>query len=335
MDLRIRSCLLLVFLLLTQAAFAPFAAADDPAGKLEHVAGGVHLLRGGKTLPAKLADPVFVGDTLNTAANSNAVVRFVDETQLVLGPSSQAKVDAYVYEGPSSKLLFKFAKGSFRAVTGKIVEKNPQAFNMQTPLATLGIRGSDVFALVSQAFNDVGALDLGPGHTLQVQGRLNAATIAEGGLVSRVTPDGRVAPPIPISPTMFNVIVNTLAPPQAPPIRPLSLRRMDFSKSGTMSKESSSKLERASGLDKFSPLERLTAPEGGGTTGGGTIGGGTIGGSPGVSGLAGGKLSSGGAIGGSPAAGGAPGVGGSPAAGGLAGGSPGVAGSPAVGGLAG
>ncbi len=215
----IRVCFLLAVLLLTQASFAALAtAAEAPAGKLDHVKGGVSLLRGGASLPAKLADPVFVGDTLNTAPDGQAVVRFVDETQLVLGPSSQAKVDAYVYADKASRLLFKFAKGSFRAVTGKIVEKNPQAFNMQTPLATLGIRGSDVFALVGLNAEDLGALGLGAGHTLEVQGQQGGAVIREGGLVSRVTADGRVTPPFRIPAAMLNAITAALSPPGTPPI---------------------------------------------------------------------------------------------------------------------
>ena len=258
-----RLSLLLVVMLLTLFAFASLAAAADgpagPAGKLEQVAGEVHLLREGKTLPAKLADPVFVGDTLNTGPDGQAVVRFVDDTQLVLAKSSQAKIDTYVYEGSNSKLLFKFAKGSFRAVTGKIVEKNPQAFNMQTPLATLGIRGSDVFALVQPSGHDIGALDLGPGHTLQVQGRVNAASITQGGLVSRVTPDGRVAPPIQIPPVMFQVIVTTLAPPQAPPIRVPTVREQSPARETAPSQEKTPALEKAPALDKGATLERAPA----------------------------------------------------------------------------
>ncbi len=35
------------------------------------------------------------------------------------------------------------AQGTFRAVTGEIVKSNPESFKMQSPLATIGIRGSE------------------------------------------------------------------------------------------------------------------------------------------------------------------------------------------------
>ena len=219
MHYAIRIGLMLAIMLVLSVGLASLAAAaESPAGRVELVTGSVSLLRGGASSVVKTADPVLVDDTLTTAPDGHAVVRFADDTLLVLGQSSKAKIDTYVYGGPSSRLLFKFAKGSFRAITGKIVQVNPQAFNMQTPLATLGIRGSDVFALVAPETESIGALELGPGHSLEVQSQKGAATIREAGLFSRVTPDGLVAAPQKIPPAMLNAVSKTLSTPLVPPI---------------------------------------------------------------------------------------------------------------------
>lgn len=136
---------------------------------------------------------------------------------MVIAQSSQTKIDDYVYAGSGSKLLFRFAKGSFRAVTGKIVQQNPQGFNMQTPLATLGVRGSDVFALVQPGVEDIGALELGSGHTLELSGPLGQSSITSGGQFCRATPEGFTLPQ-PIPPILLNSIREALSSPAAPPV---------------------------------------------------------------------------------------------------------------------
>jgi hypothetical protein len=131
---------------------------------------------------------------------------FEDKTRLVLGESSKMTIDQYVYSGKKSGLLFDLSHGMFRTVTGKIVEANPEGFNMRTPLATVGIRGSDVFAHVESERNRVGALSLGQGHVLQLRTGEASQDIGEGGLYSRIGPDGSIGAPKPIPPLLMQMI---------------------------------------------------------------------------------------------------------------------------------
>ncbi|MDP2847477.1 MAG: FecR domain-containing protein, partial [Humidesulfovibrio sp.] len=92
-----------------------------------------------------IGSPVFKGDTLATAKGSAGSIQFLDKTVLNVGEGSKVSLDQYVYDSAkgSGQALFKMAQGTFRAVTGEIVKQNPESFKMQSPLATIGIRGTE------------------------------------------------------------------------------------------------------------------------------------------------------------------------------------------------
>lgn len=87
------------------------------------------------------------GEIVVTADGSKVEIRFTDNTVLSQGENSRIELDEYVYEGDkgAAGLLFNMVQGSFRTVTGKIVEQNPEGFNLSSPLATIGIRGTTTF----------------------------------------------------------------------------------------------------------------------------------------------------------------------------------------------
>lgn len=88
---------------------------------------------------------VFKGDTVSTAKSSGGSIEFTDKTVLNVGEGSKISLDQYVYNADkgSGQVLFKMAQGTFRAVTGEIVKQNPESFKLQSPLATIGIRGTE------------------------------------------------------------------------------------------------------------------------------------------------------------------------------------------------
>ncbi|CCO22401.1 FecR domain-containing protein [Maridesulfovibrio hydrothermalis] len=88
---------------------------------------------------------VYKGEELVTGPDSNAEIRFADDTLLSQGADSSIALDDYIFDESdesSSALLFKMSQGTFRMVTGKIAEQNPDRFHIGTPLATIGIRGT-------------------------------------------------------------------------------------------------------------------------------------------------------------------------------------------------
>ena len=89
--------------------------------------------------------PVFKGDVVSTAKASAGSIQFLDKTILNVGEGSKVSLDQYVFDANkgTGQVLFKMAQGTFRAVTGEIVKHNPEAFKLQSPLAVIGIRGTE------------------------------------------------------------------------------------------------------------------------------------------------------------------------------------------------
>lgn len=86
-----------------------------------------------------------VQDFLTTQANSYAVMVFRDNQKITLQANSEFDIMKYDFKKADKKdeLLFKLVTGGMRALTGTIAKKDHSAYEMDTPVATIGIRGTD------------------------------------------------------------------------------------------------------------------------------------------------------------------------------------------------
>lgn len=195
--------------------FGVTASAAERIGSIVRFSGQCTITRNDQKMDVDNDMPVQLNDEVATGLLSQLTVRFTDETLLSLDSLSSAVIDTYIYGGSDSNLLFGFSTGTFRTITGRIVELNPEGFTMQTPLATLGIRGSDIYALVGMVGEEAGGLDLGPNHTMEISTDTQTVTINKPGLRSTISPSGVISPPTPIPPRVFEQM-KTLAPPPTP-----------------------------------------------------------------------------------------------------------------------
>ena len=95
-----------------------------------------------------LNDPIFKNDILETSAGGKLRVTFADDTQLTLGPDAEVIIDEFVYapDKKSGNAALRFAAGTARIVAGAIEDNGgAAAFSISTPVATIGIRGTDFF----------------------------------------------------------------------------------------------------------------------------------------------------------------------------------------------
>ena len=94
------------------------------------------------TGPIHRGDQVFQDEWVRTAAESLAQLALRDETNVSLGPSSQVKLDRFVFDGSGStakKVLLDATKGTFRFFSGNSPH---DAYQVTTPQATIGVRGT-------------------------------------------------------------------------------------------------------------------------------------------------------------------------------------------------
>jgi hypothetical protein len=85
------------------------------------------------------------GDTLNTEANTYARLKFTDNAETVLRPGSELAVERYRYAADkpeSGSAWLRLLKGGLRRITGLIGKTASRNEVLNTPVATVGIRGT-------------------------------------------------------------------------------------------------------------------------------------------------------------------------------------------------
>ncbi len=140
-----RLLLLLTLLLLPMAVFA------DGVGKAIFVIGDVTLISAdGKSVPLKKGHILNPGDRIDTSSKGQVQIRMVDGAFIGIRPNSSFEVTNYQLDETNpenQKSEFNLLKGGFRAITGKIGKTNKKAYKVVTPVATIGIRGTDYVAM--------------------------------------------------------------------------------------------------------------------------------------------------------------------------------------------
>ena len=150
-------------------------------------------------------DHVYADELIETVKKSGALIRFLDETDLWLGASSQMTLDTFIYDPNqgTGELVAELGVGLFRFVTGNMPNEN---FRVLTPVATIGIRGTDFSVAVAEngatevsVFSgQVSVSPRGGGAAQSVNPGETASVASATGSVS-VSPSGLTAPPASVS----------------------------------------------------------------------------------------------------------------------------------------
>jgi hypothetical protein len=91
-------------------------------------------------------------DAVRTA-QGKVQITFDDETKVQITENSKLVIDDFVYDPNSKKggkLAVNIALGTVRYASGQIAKNNPQAVAVNTPSATIGVRGTDFTAAVDE-----------------------------------------------------------------------------------------------------------------------------------------------------------------------------------------
>jgi hypothetical protein len=86
------------------------------------------------------------GDTIVTGKNSAAQLRMADDGVVAMRPDSRIAIVTFQWEGKEDgfeRSVLSLVKGGFRAITGVIGRRNKSNYLVNTPTATIGIRGTD------------------------------------------------------------------------------------------------------------------------------------------------------------------------------------------------
>jgi hypothetical protein len=157
--IRTRKIILPLFLSLLLAAAWTMAQPDislaEVVGRFLKVEGHVDLLKKGQAPPVqpKVQDGVEPGDVILTKNPGRAQVRFVDDSVLTIAPESRVVIDTYMYDaakGSRNAVLEVFQGLVNTVVTHAAKAQEKPSFIMKTSTATMGVRGTEWYALVKK-----------------------------------------------------------------------------------------------------------------------------------------------------------------------------------------
>lgn len=132
-----------LLLALISTAFASQAGAA--AGRVEFAIGPVTVIGAdGRARPAARGMEVDTGDTVRTDLG-RVQMRMTDGAFISLQPNTEFGIKDYKFEGQadgSENAFYSLLKGAMRTVTGLIGRVNRNKYQVATPTATVGIRGT-------------------------------------------------------------------------------------------------------------------------------------------------------------------------------------------------
>ena len=160
-----------------------FAQAPAQIGVAARANGAVSGQLGTRKTIIATGSQVFQNQIVTTAADAGALLNFRDSTHLEVGPSSRVTLDRYVFnpDGGAKSAIMSMTSGSFRFVTGI---SDPRSIKLQTPQATIGIRGTILEIEVSGGRTVVNVVRGAIVLCLRSNDAMCSDVIGEGGSVS-------------------------------------------------------------------------------------------------------------------------------------------------------
>ena len=137
--------------LLAGGILAPAAAlaADRDIGVSAIVVNKVQAAIGSRDRTLRVGDRVFQNERIDTGPDGRSQILFLDETTITVGPNSSVVLDTFVYDPDRGRhsVVIEATQGVLRFVSGS---GNSRAFEIRTPVATVGVRGTILDILVAR-----------------------------------------------------------------------------------------------------------------------------------------------------------------------------------------
>ena len=118
----------------------------------EQVNSPPQIQRAKTTLTGAKGTGVEMSDAINTRAGKVGIV-FEDQTKVQVNENSKLVIDEFVYDPKNKdagKLALNMASGTVRYASGAIAHNNPNKVAINTPTATVAVRGTDFTATVDE-----------------------------------------------------------------------------------------------------------------------------------------------------------------------------------------
>jgi hypothetical protein len=140
-------------------AMASLAHADD-AGSIVFVAGKAEISGKAAVLNTQVAE----GAELSTGADGYLYLKTVDNGFFIMRPNSRARIVAYHIDASNpanTRIKLELLHGVARSISGDAVKQARQNFRFNTPVAAIGVRGTDFTVYTSEDISRVAVISGG------------------------------------------------------------------------------------------------------------------------------------------------------------------------------
>jgi hypothetical protein len=137
------------------AAVAQASLPGAEVGTVSFVLGKAWITKPGQRR-AEIAVGMDVGvyDRIDTESNGHVHVRLIDTALISVRPSSTLEIQRYDYNAAdpeASAVKLNLIEGESRAISGEAAKKARQNFRLNTPVAAIGVRGTDFVAIANRS----------------------------------------------------------------------------------------------------------------------------------------------------------------------------------------
>jgi len=113
-----------------------------------------------KSRNLEVGSEVFVGDRIYTGVKGFVRLRMIDNAKIDLRCNSEMLIEDYQLVRGGNRSVIYLIKGSVKKITGSIGKLAEDIYEMRTPLATVGVRGTEYAIRVLQAHGCDGSVDV-------------------------------------------------------------------------------------------------------------------------------------------------------------------------------
>ena len=119
-------------------------AQDEHVALFKNVSGNVKIIRDKLDLIPVAGTQLMKSDIVVSGPNSSGGIVFKDGTLLTVGSSTEIEITRYMFHPEEAKYDFSLylKKGSAIYSSGKIGKLSPESVSLNTPRATVGVRGT-------------------------------------------------------------------------------------------------------------------------------------------------------------------------------------------------
>ncbi|WP_164483717.1 MULTISPECIES: FecR domain-containing protein [unclassified Polaromonas] len=131
------------------------------AGNIDTVSGEASIInRDGQPRTANKGERVIEGETVATGAAGEVILLTDDSGVLAVRPLSRVKIEKYQISGTDKDTVsLHLLRGALRSITGWIGKTSPRNYQVITPTATVGIRGTDHETVIAEEGAEAGTYD--------------------------------------------------------------------------------------------------------------------------------------------------------------------------------